>query len=827
MRKEIVKFSISIFLTIIILAGLSFPLGPLPPIGQLFNPASGIYLSAVGSEYPERLEISAPEVESTVIVYRDNYGVPHIFGSTTADAYFALGYLHARDRLWQMDTYKRLVSGRMSEVFGSSSLQSDIAMREIGFQRLAERIAQQPSDPESARITEAYAAGVNKYISELGEDIPFEFKFLGYRPEVWRPSDSIVFTLWLSWFMALPYDDLRMKLLWDKLGPESFNELFPRDKQFAEPVIPDESLLVVGVTPTRFEPVDDIEIDLTAAIKDILDKAAASEFGPGGNRAFGSNNWVIDGAKSASGKPILASDPHLPFQLPPIFYEVHIVSDELDVYGVTMPGGPSVIIGHNRHIAWGITNVGADVVDYYVEKVNPSNPDQYFSEGSWLTMKKNTEVIHVKGGEDVTIIVPETVHGPVLTQEGATISVKWVGFDTSLYKPGFLKINKARNYEEFVDALRDFNLPAQNIVYADVEGNIALWVAGKYPIRKNGIGMLPHNGSTGEFEWTGYVPFEEIPHALNPSQHYLASANQRSTSSIYPHYLANLASPNIAPGYRANRINRLLHDSQDITLEDMQKFQADSFDLAASILIPVLLEAVSNSEVTDPLVLEAVDSLRNWNFVVDKDLVAPTIWNAWFHRFRINTFKDEWDSAGLSDLFIPRIDVLQDFTVNNYPRWFDDVSTPDVETRDDIIILSLSQVVEELREEVGDELDEWRYGRYHVVEINHFFSGAGVKALDYPPQPRDGDVLTINVAWGWGERVSTGGPSWRMVIDMADVEGAAGVLPGGESGVPFSQHYTDQVGLWLNYRYHGLLFPLNPEELPPESIESTIIFKPR
>ena len=284
MRKEIVKLSISIFLTVIILAGLSLPLGPLPPLGQLFNPSTGVYLSAVGSEYPERLEISAPEVESTVIVYRDNYGVPHIFSSTTADAYFALGYLHARDRLWQMDTYKRLVSGRMSEVFGSSTLQSDIVMREIGFQRLAERLAQQPSDPESTRISEAYAAGVNKYISELGEDIPFEFKFLGYRPEEWRSSDSIVFTLWLSWFMALPYDDLRMKLLWDKLGPESFHELFPRDKTFAKPVIPDESLPVVGVTPKRFEPVDDIEIDLTVAIEDILDKAAASEFGTGGNR---------------------------------------------------------------------------------------------------------------------------------------------------------------------------------------------------------------------------------------------------------------------------------------------------------------------------------------------------------------------------------------------------------------------------------------------------------------------------------------------------------------------------------------------------------------
>ncbi len=825
MKREIVKLSISIFLAVMILAGLSFPLGPLPPPGQLLNPSSGVYLSALGAEYPERLEISTPEVESTVIVYRDNYGVPHIYGSTTADAYFALGYLHGRDRLWQMDIYKKLASGRMSEVFGDATLKSDIVMREIGFKRLAERLAQRPSDPESGRITEAYIAGVNKYISELGGDIPFEFKFLGYRPEVWSAPDTIVSTLWLSWFMALPYDDLRMTLLWDKLGPEGFNELFPRDRPFGIPVIPDENLPVVDVTPKIFEPVDDIEIDLTVAIKDILEKVAASEFGPSGSGELGSNNWVIDGAKSASGKPILANDPHLPFQLPSIMYEVHIVSDELDVYGLTLPGGPSVIIGHNRHIAWGITNVGSDAVDYYVETVNPSNPDQYLFEGSWLTMKKNTEVIHVKGGEDVTVIVPETVHGPVLTQKGATVSVKWVGFDTSLYQPGLLKINAARNYDEFVDALRDYNLPAQNIAYADVEGNIALWVAGKYPIRKNGIGMLLHNGSTGEFEWTGYIPLEEIPHALNPSQHYLASANQRSTSSMYTHYLQNLASPSIAPGYRGNRINQLLNDSQNITFEDMQKFQADSFDLAASIFIPVLLEAVSESEVKDPLVLEAVDYLRSWNYVMDKDLVAPTIWNAWFYKFYSNTFKDELDSAGLSDLAVlPLLDVLHDFTANNYPRWFDNVGTPDVETRDDIIILSLSQVVEELREEFGDEPEEWKYGRYHVVQINHIFSSAGVKALDYPPQPRDGDVLTINVAWG--QRVSTGGPSWRMVIDMADVEGAVGIIPGGESGVPFSPHYTDQVGLWLVYRYHRLLFPSNPEEFPAEAVESKIIFKP-
>ena len=822
LRREIVKFSISIFLTIIILSGLSLPLGPLPPLGQLFNPASGIFLSAVGSEYPSRLEIAVPEIQSTVIVYRDHYGVPHIFGSTTADAYFALGYLHARDRLRQMDIYKRLASGRMSEVFGNSTLKSDIAMRKIGFQRLAEKISQTTEDPETARITEAYVAGVNKYIKDLGKNIPFEFKFLGYRPETWSATDTVIFTLLTSWNMASPYNDLIMKLVRDKLGPDSFQELFPTDRPLQIPVIPDDSLPLISDTPKKFEAVNDIEIDLTQAIKDILENTA-SGFGLGAGGVPASNNWVIDGTKSTSGKPILANDPHLPFQLPPIWYEAHIVSDELDVYGITMPGGPAVVVGHNRDIAWGITNVGADVADFYVEKINPSNPDQYLFEGSWLTMEKNTEVIRVKGGEDVVVVVSETVHGPVLTQKGATISVKWIGFDTSLWKMGLFQINKARNYEEFVDALKDYNLPAQNVVYADVEGNIALWVAGKYPMRKSGIGLLPHNGSTGEFEWTGYIPFEEIPYALNPDQHYLASANQRSTGDKYPHYLTSLG---YGPGYRANRINNLLNDSQHITYEDMQKFQMDSFDLAASIFTPFFLEAVSESEVTDPIVLEAVEYVRNWNFIADKELVAPTIWNSWFLKFYSYTFKDEWDSAGITDYsFFPHPDILQDYTVNNYPRWFDDVTTSEKETRDDIIVLSLSQTVKELRAELGDELNEWKYGKYHVVEINHFFSGAGVKALDYPPQPRDGGPLTLNVAWG--ERVSTGGPSWRMVVDLADMEGAVGVLPGGESGVPFSMHYSDQVDLWLDYSYHDLLFPQNPEELHPEAVESTIIFKPR
>jgi penicillin amidase len=541
----------------------------------------------------------------------------------------------------------------------------------------------------------------------------------------------------------------------------------------------------------------------------------------GDGNSIGSNNWVIDGKKSASGKPILASDPHLGFNLPCVWYVAHVKGGDLDAIGVSLPGVPMIVIGHNRHIAWGMTNTQADVTDFYIETLNEERT-HYSHESQWKPLDVFTETIKVLGREPLELKIPATAHGPILPAPEADLAIQWIGAEPDDDALAFSLLGHAADYDDFAAAMQTLNAPPQNFNYADTNGMTAMWVAGLFPVRKAGFGRVPVDGASGEFDWTGFIPRIDTPHSVNPAQHYLASANQRPAPGDYPYYLGY----EWDPGYRARRINRLLSSNDSITMDMMKSFQADTYDTAAESMLPHLIAACKDEFEEDKLYAQALETLTNWDFLTSIDKPAPTIWWKWLDKFRDAVWQDEWRAAGIemqreawghTDLnkWQPPLEVLERMVVEEpVSKWFDDVSTEERETLREIACKSLRQAVDELLLRLGEDISEWNWGRVNRLRIDHLSSDP---LLVRGGQPLSGSDFTL-CARGAGRDV-TSGPSWRMVVDFSDLGGAVGVLPGGQSGDPESPHYDDLLDKWVGNEYVPLLFYSAPEQFPADQVE--------
>jgi penicillin amidase len=795
----------------LLLTLFSLPLGPLPPLGDLTNPRGGLWSVAETARYPARLELTFPELERSVTVLRDEGGVPYIFAETEDDLFFALGFVHAQDRLWQMDVQRRFGDGSLSEVFGPDFVETDRFQRTIGLRRAAEaQVASLPSDDIQMRMTTAYAEGVNAFIRWAGNTwLPLEFKLLDYRPEPWTPVDSFTIGNVIAWGLSGSLSDVDFELVRRTLGDDAANELFPLDGPFQVPVVPG---FEGGQAVLRSAPPAPLSDALRRAADDVREKEARLAPFLGGVRGLASNNWAVGGNKTATGMPLLANDPHLRFQLPAVWYEVRLVGGAVNVYGVTFPGIPIVPIGRNDRIAWGATNVGADVVDLYEEWVNPANDSEYRVEDRWEPFEIVEETIRVKGAAPETVVVKVSRHGPLVTEKGLSLALRWTGYEPNDGLRAFYRMMTARDWDAFRDALRDFSVPAQNWVYADVEGNIAIRPTGWYPIRMGGTGRGVLNGSSGEFEWTGFVPFDEHPEAVNPPQGYVASANQQPAGAAYPYYLGW----NWDPGYRARRINQLLRDGSFFTVEDMKRFQLDTYDTAAAAFVPFVVGAVGTQCVG--VQCEALSALATWDRRVDVDATGPTIWWFFINAFMRNTWDDEW--IELEGVRRPPLNVLERLTRTdpNAP-WFDDRSTAVVEDRDAIIRASFVEAVDEIVARLGPNGTEWRWGALHTRRFPHL---TGLDALSVGPIPSPGNSVTLNVAGGLA---ATAGPSWRMIVDFGDLDASIGAYPGGQSGNPLSVHYRDRLDEWLAEAYHPLRFPETPQDLAAAGVASTLLLR--
>lgn len=517
-----------------------------------------------------------------VEIITHTYGVPHIYAQTEDDLFFAQGYIHAQERLWQMELNCRLCSGRLSEIVGDALLETDRFCRRLGMHRSAAEEVTRLS-AANVRILDAYARGVNIFIAYNEGKLPVEFTLLHFQPEPWKPADTIQWAKMMGWTLGGNWEtEITRARLVAKLGIERTSQL-EAGYDPSHPLIIPSGAEYQGINPGLREQYEQIQ-----------ELSGFSIFG-------GSNNWVVDGTMTATGSPILCNDPHLGQAVPSVWYECHLIAGDLDVTGVSFPGTPGIIIGHNQHIAWGLTNAVSDVQDLYIEKFNPENPDQYEYQGKWEEAEIIREEIQVKGQDQPVIEkVRITRHGPILTSSQQTsdgkedvaktgdvpLALRWVGLEQCNIISAVPKLNRATNWEEFRAALRDWDLPPQNFVYADQQGNIGYIMAGAIPIRNQGQALLPSPGWTGDYEWTGYIPFDELPQTYNPEQHFIATANNRVVDDNYPYYITH----EWLNGYRAQRIRDLLKSKDKLTLADMAKIQSDQYSLPATEIVPYLLK---------------------------------------------------------------------------------------------------------------------------------------------------------------------------------------------------------------------------------------------
>ncbi|MEM3206620.1 MAG: penicillin acylase family protein [Halobacteria archaeon] len=825
---------------LLLLAALSIPLGPLPSaLGPLLSPATGIFAAP---DEPASGTFTLPGLSAPVTVARDAYGIPHIFASKDEDAISALGYVHAQDRLFQMEMQRRAASGRLSEVAGNATVELDKFMRTIGVRRAAEA-SWADASAEERRLLEAYVRGVNGYLERLPDSrLPTELKLLGLRPEPWTPVDSLGMGKIVGYLLSAGLNDLENEAIVQAFGAETaWGELFPADNRITIPIIPDEEWPPPGVPG--------------AGRKNASPSTGAVRF-------VGSNNWVVGPGMTNTGAPLLSGDPHLPIQLPPLWYEAHIVYPGVNVYGITGPGLPVPIIGFNDRVAWSMTTTGADVTDLY--RYSWDGGGRYLHRGEWLEPKTWAETVKVRGKPDVPLTIRETVHGPLLTRYNQTFAVRATCYQPTHEGLALLLFARARNHTDFQEGLRHWKCPAQNIVYGDRDGTIALWVTGAYPIRKGHDGSLPVNGSAlTEEDWVGYVPLEAYPHAVNPRQGYLVSANQMPARG-YEYCLPNGTSQGPKPSnpgtselsgsgpcadlgrefadnYRARRIHELLANRTH-TLQTLAQAQFDRTAVDGREFGRLIVAAYdSRPALRTPPLDRAVVHLRNWGGEMLPPLVAPTLYGYTMKALWNLTWADDYVAAGLTAAFKkPAIDRTEELAKTEPDsRWFDLAWTPQRETRDDLLVMALAEAVEGLEERFGPDMDAWTWERAWSFRVAHI---SGIKGLGRGPFSIGGWFLTpVPIAIlselppsvpdfeffppGSGfSRDAVASASWRMVVDLADPSRSLAVIPGGQRGDFSSPHYDDLLQLWLRGEHHPVQFALQPGGLA--AVESRAELRP-
>ncbi len=758
-------------------------------------------------------------LHEAVEIITDRYGVPHIYAQNEDDLYFAQGYVHAQDRLWQMELNRRIGSGRLSEIFGEIALETDRFSRRLGMHRAsAAGVARLPE--HIRRILDAYTNGVNAFIEHNRNNLPIEFTILRFKPQPWQITDNIQWAKMMGWNLSGNWETeiIRARLV-AKLGAERAAKL-EAGYDPSHPLIIPPGVEYQGVNLGMLEQYEQLK--------------QLSGFGTMG----ASNNWVVDGTMTVTGSPILCNDPHLGQTAPSIWYECHLVAGDIDVIGVSFPGGPGIVIGHNQHIAWGITSAISDVEDLYIEKFNPENPHQYEYQGKWGEAQVVREEIKVKGQN--TPVIEEvriTRHGPVLThmplinkndgasQNGPTelpLAMRWTGLEQCNITSSVQKLSRASNWEEFRDALRDWDVPPQNLIYGDQEGNIGYIMAGAIPIRSQGQSLLPSPGWTGEHEWTGFIPFDELPQTCNPEQHFIITANNRVVDDTYPYYITH----EWLSGYRAQRIRDLIISKTGkgkLALSDMAAIQADQYALPAEEIVPHMLKIQTDR----PLEKAALDIVRTWDYILAPDSVGAAIYATFLYKLERIIFRAMFGDdetlmhsylgvgattlALLNGYFSRSRPLIIRFLNEHDDTWFADSVVPNgPKSWDAALSSAFHAAIEELREKLGNDMARWKYGKIHKMTYSH---PLGMVKLLSPifnrgPFSIGGDVDTVNVSASMPNQpeVVVSVPSFRQIINLADLNASLFGHTPGQSGHPSSKHYDDFIKPWLNVEHHPMLF---------------------
>ncbi len=839
--QSAVRILIRIFIGVVILALVTGAAGAYYFMNYLPNKIAPLSFPQVDGQ------LNLQGLDGRVDIYRDSWGIAHIYASSLHDLFFAQGYVHAQERFWQMDTWRHIGSGQLSMMFGESQVETDAFLRTLGWRQTAEK-EYELLDEHSRDILNSYSEGVNAYLEDHGDTaLSLEYAILklltpDYVIEPWEPIHS------LTWGKAMAWDlrgnmseEIERAILLKSLGADRMAELFPPYPD-DHPVIVNQ---LVTTNPARVIPYSAESLGLSDALlagleynNSLLDPWLGEN-----NRGIGSNSWAVSGNLTSTGMPLLANDPHLSSQMPSIWYQVDLqcrpkgADCPYTVAGFSFAGVPGVIIGHNQDIAWGFTNTGPDVMDLFIEKINPQNLEQYEVDGAWKDFVTRTETIEVAGGETKEIKIRTTRHGPVISEvygllknegdlkdeeflpfkenagielpDNYVIALDWTALAPSTPFKAVWGFNVAHNWDEFRLAARDFHVPAQNLLYADNQGNIGYQMPGDIPLRKSGDGRLPVPGWSGEYDWEGFIPFEELPYAFNPPEGFIVAANNEVPPRDYPYLITS----DWDYGYRAQRILDLIRSTPGkIDIAYMENMQADSYDANASTLVPLLLEVEAKSASENEAF--AYEKLRQWDYRASSDSAAAAIFEATWNHLLQNIFDDDlprryWPEGG--DRWM---EIMRHLASNESGYWWDDQSTPDVvESRNYILEKSISEAVTELDKTLGKDPSKWTWGGLHTVTFRNGTlgeSGIGLieNLFNRGPFPTSGGKAILN-ATGWDVGVSYEVdwlPSMRMIIDLGDLNNSISVHTTGQSGHAYHPHYIDMAPLWSTVQYYPMLW---------------------
>ena len=801
---KVFKFLLSFLITLALTIALSIRISDVPPLGNFLDPFHGFWQDAENEDDDIPESISLKGLQGAVTIKYDSLLIPHIFAENEEDLYMAQGYVTAANRLWQMEFVTHVAAGRLSEIVGERALSFDRLQRRKGLGSSAEETLKLwEKDSVSDMLVKAYARGVNAYIQTLDyAAVPVEYKLLDYEPEPWTPLKSALLLEYMASDLTYHDADLENTNTVKLIGKKRFDFLFPVRTPGDDPVIPKG-------TKWDFKPiqVDTFHLDLSKA------QLAPGEKKLQSNPDNGSNNWAVSGAKTKSGNPILANDPHLGLSLPSIWYVVQLHGPHVNVLGATFPGAPNVIIGFNDSIAWGVTNAPRDVVDWYKIDFTNNERSEYLFNDIKLKTQKRIEKIKVRGGEVFDDTVVYTHHGPVVYDQhfpADTVennyrgyALKWIAHEPSLGALTFYQLNHAHNYEDYKAALKNWVCPAQNFAFASASGNIAMWVQGKYPVKWKGQGEFMMDGSIPQEEWQGYIPFEQNAHVLNPERGFVSSANQIPVDSTYPYFVYD----DHYEHFRNRRINDRLSQMRNITPKDMMNLQNDNYDLKASDILPLMLDTLDLAQFTASQ-QSAYEMLRKWDYNSNAQLAAPAYFDLWWDKL-----KDlMWDEFNKGDV---QLRVPDDVTMINMMKqhpddpYMDSQKTTAVETMSDLIRQSFAETVSELDAWQENHEEKLTWSNYKSTGIRHLLR---IDAFSRPNIQIGGGAGMINAT------TSNHGPSWRMVVSLGKPVRAWGVYPGGQSGNPGSPFYDNMITKWSKGQYYEMLFLQSENEKPGKII---------
>lgn len=799
---RIVPFAISTVVT----AGLVFALnkqwGKIPPMGKFLSPQHGFWQNAEPTNQSFNADLKFPGLKGKGEVYFDERLIPHVFAENDEDLYFIQGYLHAKFRLFQMDLQTKAAEGRASEIAGKKAINFDKTQRRLGMRFAAENAMKEvEKDPQSKAMFDAYTNGVNAYIGSMKESqLPLEYKLLNFKPEKWTNiRTALLLKMMAKMLSGETENDLANTNAKAFFSEDELKILYPQVPDSLMPIVPKGTVFdKPGIVPVK--PVTADSLYFNNKEKVALREVSESE------KSNGSNNWVVTGSKTKSGAPILCNDPHLELSLPSIWYEMQLQTATSNTYGVSLPGSPFIIIGFNDSIAWGVTNAQRDVKDYYEIKFKDKTKSEYWFDGQWVKSTLRKEEIKVKDGATVFDTVAYTIFGPVMYDESFSdelsdkrnLAVRWSAQDPSNEGITFYRLNRAKNYDEYAEAIKTFQCPGQNFVFASKAGDIAIWQQGKFPARWDRQGLYVMPGQDSSYMWQGFIPQAENPHSKNPARGFLESANQRPADSTYPYFI-----PGSYITARAITIENNLAAMNGITPDDMMKLQNNYFNTTAEDVRPILLKYVEEDKLNSKE-KEYLDIIKNWDLMASPDSKGQTVYMHWWSLLKEMIWADMKkgiDTSLAKKLPKPETQTILELLKKDTSYLFYHKKSGEALTSENLITITLkisSGTLEILSKKVNG-LEWYKYdkpGIYHLLDK----SKKDLLPFDRPNLHTGGAGDIVNAING------SHGPSWRMIVQLTATTDAYGLYPGGQSGNPGSKYYDNFIDYWVEGKYYKLWF---------------------